>query len=144
MPSSSRDEDRKLNKNYMKISIVISAYNEEDKIEDCLKSVNSFADEIIFVDNSSHDKTAQIAKKFTTKIFTLPNDPVMLNKNKNFGFSKAVGDWIISLDADERITPKLATEIKKAVKNQKINGYEIPRKNIIFNKWIKHSIYLIS
>ena len=124
-----------------KISAVISAYNEENMISDCLKSLASLADEIILVDNTSLDKTKEIAKKYTTKIYTMPNDPVMLNKNKNYGFTKATGDWIISLDADERLTPKLAHEIKTAVRNISINGYEIPRKNIIFGKWIQHSLW---
>lgn len=127
----------------MKISVVISAYNEEAMIEDCLKSVKSVADEIIFVDNTSSDKTVQIAKKYTDKIYMRPNDPVMLNKNKNFGFGKATSDWILSLDADERLTPQLSTEIRKAINNKQstINGYDIPRKNIIFGKWIAHSIW---
>ena len=130
----------------MKISVVISAYDEEKLIEDCLKSAKDLADEIIFVDNTSSDKTVEIAKKFTNKIFIRPNDPVMLNKNKNFGFTKATGEWIISLDADERITPELAREIKKVINGlpseaQAVDGFEIPRKNIIFNKWIRHSIW---
>lgn len=125
----------------MKISVVISAYNEEKMIEDCLKSSKLVADEIILVNNSSQDKTAEIAKKYTSKVFTRPNDPVMLNISKNFGFTKATGDWIISLDADERITPQLAKEIKSAVKNTQCNGFDIPRKNIIFGKWIEHSIW---
>ncbi len=124
-----------------KISVVISAFNEEKMIEDCLKSVKDLADEIIFIDNTSQDKTVDIAKKYAARIFIRPNDPVMLNRNKNFGFTKASGDWIISLDSDERITPELAREIKKAVNNPNVNGYEIPRKNIIFNKWIQNSIW---
>lgn len=125
----------------MKISVVISAYNEETTIEDCLKSVQSFADEIIFVDNTSFDKTAKIAKQFTDKIFIEANDPVMLNRNKNFGFSKATGDWILSLDADERITKELSAEILSKIRDNRFSGYEIPRKNIIFGKWIKHSLW---
>ncbi len=125
----------------MKISAVISAYNEEKMIEDCLKSAVKAADEIIFVDNTSQDNTVEIAKKYTNKIFTKPNDPVMLNKNKNFGFTKASGDWILSLDADERITPELATEMKNRIKHTNFSGFEIPRKNIIFGKWIEHSIW---
>lgn len=125
----------------MKISVVISAFNEEKMLEDCLKSAKLIADEIIIVDNTSQDSTVKIAKKYTDKIFTKPNDPVMLNRNKNFGFSKATGDWIISLDADERITKDLASEIKKIILNENFNGWEIPRKNIIFGKWIRHSIW---
>lgn len=123
----------------MNLSIVISAYNEEKKIEDCLRSA-SFADEIIFVDNTSSDKTVEIAKKYTSKVFIRPNN-LMLNVNKNFGFTKATGDWILSLDADERISPELVKEIKSEIINHRssIVGYWIPRKNIIFGKWIENT-----
>ena len=124
-----------------KLSVVISAFNEEKKIEDCLKSA-SFADEIIFVDNSSSDGTLKIAKKYTPKISTRENNP-MLNINKNFGFSKAKNEWILSLDADERITDELKKEIQSIIKDDKkdVNGFWIPRKNIIFRKWIQNSIW---
>ena len=125
----------------MKIAVVISAYNEEAMIEDCLKSVKTIADEIIFVDNTSSDRTVEIAKKYTQKIFIRENDPVNLNKNKNFGFTKATGDWIISLDADERITPQLSAEIRSKIRENQFAGFQIPRKNIIFGKWIAHSIW---
>jgi len=122
-----------------KLSVAISAFNEERKIEDCLKSV-SFADEIIFVDNSSTDQTLKIAKKYTSKIFIRENN-LMLNVNKNFGFSKASEEWILSLDADERISLELAKEIKSSIINHKssVDGYWIPRKNIIFGKWMEHT-----
>lgn len=97
------------------LSVVISAYNEEKKIEDCLESV-AFADEIVFVDSGSTDKTVDIASKYTSKIFKKPNNP-MLNVNKNFGFSKATGDWILSLDADERVTKELGHEIEQILQN---------------------------
>lgn len=124
----------------VKISIVISAFNEEKKIGDCLESVK-WADEIILVNSGSTDKTAEIAKQYSLKIFNRSNN-LMLNVNKNFGFAKATGDWILSLDADERVTPELAKEIKLSIVNHQlpiINGYFIPRKNIIFGKWIKHT-----
>ncbi len=123
----------------IRFSVVITAYNEENKIEECLKSVG-FADEIILINNSSTDKTIEIAKRYTSNIFTKPNYP-MLNINKNFGFSKANGEWILNLDADERVTPELEKEIKSEIQQPKseINGYWIPRKNIIFGKWIKHT-----
>ena len=123
------------------LSVVISAFNEEKRIARCLESVE-FADEIIFVNNSSTDTTVRIAKKHTKHIFTKENN-FMLNVNKNFGFTKATGDWILCLDADERITPELAEEIKSkiSVDESIVNGYWIPRKNIIFGKWIQNSIW---
>jgi (heptosyl)LPS beta-1,4-glucosyltransferase len=120
------------------ISVVISAFNEEEKIKDALESV-LWADEIIVVDNSSTDDTSRIAKKYTKHVFVKENNP-MLNVNKNFGFQKATGDWILSLDADERITDELAREIKeKTGSEDEVVGYWIPRKNIIFGKWMEHS-----
>ena len=121
------------------LSVVISVFNGEKYIEDCLKSV-SFASEIIVVNNSSTDKTVEVARKYTKNIFTKPNN-TMLNINKNFGFSKATGRWILCLDADEEITSDLREEINGVIKNSSsdIDGYWIPRKNIIFGKWIKHT-----
>ncbi len=126
-----------------KISIVITAYNEERNIKDCLGSARSLTDEIIVVDNSSSDKTAQIAKKIGAKVFTQKNDPARIDLGKNFGFSKANGIWILSLDADERLTPELAKEIKSVIshRSQGVNGFWIPRKNIIFGKWIKNEMW---
>src|SRR3990172_4240159 len=115
----------------MKISVVISAYNEERHINDCLMSAKKIADEIIFIDNQSTDATAELAKKYTKKIFKKVNDPIMIDKNKNFGFLKASGDWIFSLDADERISDMLASEIKKAVQNTKTMGFKIPYGGLI-------------
>lgn len=125
----------------MKLTVVVSAFNEEKKIGDCLASVKDIADEIIVIDNTSTDKTVQISKKYTDKIFTRENN-AMLNVNKNFGFTKAKGDWILNLDADERVTPELAEEIKKVINSEiQVDGYLIPRKNILFGKWIQNSIW---
>ncbi len=123
------------------ISVVITAYNEEKKLPDCLDSV-SWAREVIVVDGTSTDKTADIAKKHGARVLRRPNNP-MLNVNKNFGFSKATSGWILSLDADERVTPDLAREIGQIISssNTQIRWYWIPRKNIIFGKWIKHGLW---
>lgn len=124
----------------IKISAVVSAYNEEKNIGDCLESLK-WADEIIVVDNTSGDKTVQIAKKYASKIFTRANNQ-MLNINKNFGFDKAKGEWIINLDADERVSPELKQEISKTLAlKSNFNAYKIPRKNILFGKWIQHGIW---
>lgn len=123
------------------ISVVISAYNEEEKIVDCLKSVD-WVDEVIVIDNSSTDDTAVIAKRNKAKVFLRPNN-FMLNSNKNYGFTKAKNEWIFSLDADERVTSELKNEIISIFSgnNQLPDGFWIPRKNIIFGKWIRYSIW---
>ena len=123
-----------------KVSAVISAYNEEKNIKDCLQSL-SWADEIIVIDNSSTDKTALIVKKYTSKVYSQPNNK-MLNVNKNYGFSKAKNSWILNLDADERVSPELKKEIEALLKKEiSFSGFEMPRKNIIFGKWIRHGIW---
>lgn len=122
-----------------KLSVVISAYNAELKIKETLSAVSDFADEIIFINNSSTDNTREIAAKYTKKIFDRPNNP-MLNVNKNFGFDQAQGEWILNLDHDEVITPELKAEILSTISSKEsMTGYFIPRKNIIFGKWIAHT-----
>ena len=132
------------------LSIVLSVHNEEKLLEEALKSVKDLADEIIVVDNESTDRTAQIAKKYTKSIYEHKNTPNSLNTSKNYGFSKAKGDWILSLDADERVSPELAEEIMSSLRNfsqstdvsqTSIDGYWFPRKNIVFGKWIQHGIW---
>jgi glycosyltransferase involved in cell wall biosynthesis len=124
------------------LSVVISAYNEEKNIKECLASV-LFADEIIVVNNSSTDRTEEIARRFTKYIILQKNDPQRIDLQKNTGFEKATKDWILSLDADERVPKELAKEILGVLNGANIeeSGFEIPRKNIIFGKWIEHSLW---
>jgi len=124
----------------MKISVILATYNEEKNIKDCLESVKELADEIVIVDGTSTDKTVEIASHYTKKIFIREN-PLMFHKNKQYAIEKATGDWILYLDADERVSPSLKKEIKSAIRNPKseINGFWIPRKNIIFGKWIRYT-----
>ena len=129
----------------MTLSVVISAHNEEEMLGSCLESV-TWADEIVVVDNKSVDRTSGIAEAYRAKVFKRPNNPLMLNINKNFGFTKATGNWILSLDADERVSEKLNQEIKAILRhppasNHEPVGFFIPRKNIIFGKWIKHGLW---
>ncbi len=124
----------------MKLSIVISTYNRAKSLSRTLASVKSVADEIIVVDNESPDETAAVAKKFGAKVYIRPNN-LMLNVNKNYGFTKASGDWILCLDDDEEITAELAREIKEAMNTLDVAGYWIPRKNIIFGRFIQHGIW---
>lgn len=120
------------------ISVVVSARNEEGKLDRCLRSV-AWAGEVIVVDNESTDESASIARRHNAIVYPRKNN-LMLNVNKNFGFEKAKGSWILSLDADEEVTPELAKEIKEAI-SLDVVGYWIPRKNIIFGKWIKHGLW---
>ncbi len=101
-----------------KLSVVIITKNEEDNIEQCLESVK-WADEIIVVDSFSTDKTVEIAKRYTKKIF-LNDNSKCINLNKNLGIEKATNEWILVLDADEIVPPGLRAEIKEILrKNNK-------------------------
>lgn len=121
----------------VKISVAIATFNEEKNIRDCLESIKNFADEIVVVDGESKDKTVEIAKKYTDKIIITQNRP-MFHINKNMAIRAAKGDWILLLDADERVTKELAKEIKEIVeKGSKFCGFWIKRKNYFLGKWLK-------
>jgi glycosyltransferase involved in cell wall biosynthesis len=124
-----------------RVSVVISAFNEEQNIKDCLESVR-WADEIIVINNSSTDKTELIAQKYTSSIICQENNPQRIDLQKNIGFEKAKNLWILSLDADERVPKELADEIISVTSapSEEV-AFEIPRKNIIFGKWIEHSLW---
>lgn len=122
----------------MKLSISITTFNEEANIERTLNNIKDIADEIIIIDGQSNDNTVKIARKYTNKVFVVPN-ALNLNVNKQKGIDKCSGDWILYLDADEALTEGLKREIKKVVNsNTRFNGFYIPRKAIVFGRWIKH------
>lgn len=122
----------------MKISVVVNTWNEEKNIKRCLDSIKSLADEIVLVDMYSTDKTVEIAKKLGAKVyfhkFTSYVEPA-----RNFAIKKATGNWILVLDADEELPSGLVKKLKDLSRNKKINFFRLPRKNIIFGRWIKHS-----
>lgn len=118
------------------LSVVITTFNEEKNIKDCLESIK-WVDEIIIVDGGSEDRTREIARNYTDKIFQKENTS-NLNINKNFGFESAKNKWILSLDADERIPENLKEEIIGTINKSNVDGYLIPRKNYFLGKWIRH------
>lgn len=119
-----------------KISAIVPAYNEENNIEDCLNSLN-WADELIVVDSFSDDKTVFIAKKYTDKI--IQHEYSYSAAQKNWIIPQASYEWIILVDADERVSPKLRDEILKLLeKGPPKNAYWICRKNFFLGKEIKH------
>jgi len=117
-----------------KISAIVIAKDEEDMIADCLKSI-SFCDEIIVIDNNSKDRTKTISEKMGARVFELKTDD--FSKLRNLGLSKANGDWVLYVDADERVTPPLREEIKLQISNYKsqITAYIIKRKNFYFGDY---------
>lgn len=117
------------------LSIIIITKNEEERIRTCLESVK-WADEIIIVDNGSEDLTLEIAKKYTDKIFHLNNLDFAALRNK--AFEKSSGDWVLYIDADERVLDDLKKEIEVLITFADFSAYAIPRKNIIFGQEVNY------
>ena len=111
-------------------------YNEEDNIDEALKSVRD-AREIIIVDSFSTDRTIEIARKYTDRVYQSSWQGFAKQKQQAIDYASA--EWIFLLDADERMTPELKNEIEKTIKNTRKNGFFVPRKNYFLNKWIRHS-----
>jgi glycosyltransferase involved in cell wall biosynthesis len=121
-----------------KISVVVNTRNEEANLKRCLESVK-WADEVVVVDMYSEDKTKEIAKKMGAKVFN-HKYTFYVEPARNFAISKTSGDWILILDADEEISPFLAKTLEELAENpQGMTFFRLPRKNLIFNKWIKNS-----
>lgn len=122
-----------------KISVVVNTKNEEKNLPRALASVKDLADEIVVVDMFSTDNTVAIAKKAGAKVYT-HRTTGYVEPARNFAISRASGDWILILDADERISDSLAQKLKEISKDREaVNFYRLPRKNIIFGKWVEHA-----
>ena len=120
----------------MKISVYIIAYNEAEKIRDCINSV-LWADEIILADSHSTDGTTEIAQEMGAKVVHIPFNGYGDLRNK--AISNCSGEWIFSLDSDERCTIEVRNEIIKIIDNATSDIYRVPRKNFFMGQWIKHS-----
>lgn len=119
------------------ISAVVNTRNEEKNLDGCLRTLR-FADEIIVVDMESEDSTKKIAKSFTDKVY----DHKMVGyvePARNFAISKAIGNWVLIVDADERIPKTLANKLIQITQEDKADFVRIPRKNLIFGQWTQHS-----
>lgn len=118
------------------VSVAIITKNEERNILDALESVKDFK-EIVIVDSFSHDRTVEICREYTDKIFQI--EWKGFSWQKQFAIDRTTLPWILVLDADERVTESLKREIIEKIKDNDITGYFIPRKNFFLGKWIKHS-----
>lgn len=136
---SSRLTKKNLRSKKQALSVVIHTKNEEKMIVDCIKSVKKIADEIIVADMNSSDKTIELARNLGARIVSVPVYD-FVEPARNFAISKAKNDWILVLDADERIGLKLGKTIKKIVEKNTYDVVSFPRKNIILNKWMKHGL----
>jgi glycosyltransferase involved in cell wall biosynthesis len=122
----------------LRLSVAVITLDEEQRLRACLESV-AWADEIVVVDAESRDKTAQIAREFTERVVVRPWPG--FTAQKNFALEQATGDWVLSLDADEEVSPELRDEIQRLLAQPQpppCDGYAVPRKNIFWGRWIRH------
>ena len=120
----------------MKISAVLITFNEEANLPDALHSVD-WADERLVIDSHSTDRTAEIARDMGARVIV--RDWPGFSAQKQFGADSAENDWILSLDADERVTPELASEIATLSGKVVSAGYRIPRLSVYMGREIRHS-----
>jgi len=125
-------------KNQPLISTVINIKNESDSLSKCLESLKKFADEIIVIDMYSTDNGKEVAEGYGAKVFQYKPTKVV-EIARNFALSKATGKWIMLLDPDEYLNKTLKRELLRITKRQDVDFVRIPRKNLIFGKWIRHS-----
>lgn len=119
------------------LSVVVITKNEASRVRQCLESVASWADEIVVVDDRSTDQTVAIAREFTSNVHTRAMD--IEGRHRNIAYGLARNEWILSLDADERVTPELREEISALfLRGPDCNGYTIPRKNFMGSTWVRH------
>ncbi|KGA93471.1 glycosyltransferase family 2 protein [Leptospirillum ferriphilum] len=123
------------------LSVCILTYNEEANLSDCLASVRELADEIVILDSGSQDQTSRIAEKFGARFIVHPFDDFGSQYNRLF--SLATHEWILNLDADERLTPELAQSIQDVFSKKnnlmEFQGFSFNRLNYFIGKPIRHS-----
>jgi glycosyltransferase involved in cell wall biosynthesis len=118
-----------------RLSVTIITLNEEKNIRDCLESIK-WADEIIVVDSGSTDRTVDICKEYTDYVFFNPWPG--MNEQKALAMQKATNQWVLNIDADERVTPELRKDILKVLEKPEFDGYRFPRKNFFLGRWMRH------
>jgi len=122
----------------MQISAVIITSNEERRIEGALKSLTGIVSEIVVVDCRSSDETVKIVRRYTDRVF----ERAWTNfaDQKNYANAQASHPWILSLDADERVSPELRQELLDLKKTEPdVDVFSIPRKVYYLGRWIRHS-----
>jgi glycosyltransferase involved in cell wall biosynthesis len=121
----------------MHISALVNTFNEEERIEDCLKALQ-WADELVVADMGSSDRTVELAGRYATKVITIA--PGNFSEIRNAGLAGVSGDWVLLVDADERVTPELAAEIRARFSGDvRETAYKIPRYNYYMGGLLRHS-----
>lgn len=117
-------------------SATVITLDEEMNVRECLDSL-MWVDEVVIVDAGSSDRTREICREYTNKIFVNPWPGH--SEQKNFALDLATYDWVLSIDADERVPPALQQEIEDALaRPDRAEGYTIPRRNIFLGRWMRY------
>jgi glycosyltransferase involved in cell wall biosynthesis len=121
-----------------RLTVVTLTLNEERNIEACLEGVR-WADQIIVVDSGSTDRTVDLARRFTQEVLSVSWKGY--GHARNLALQHAAGDWVLWLDADERVPPELSAEIREIIHNREAayDGYEVARRAYFLGKWIRHA-----
>jgi glycosyltransferase involved in cell wall biosynthesis len=119
-----------------RLSAIVIAHNEAAHIGACLDAL-AFCDERIVVDSGSSDGTVDIARGKGARVES--HDWQGFGPQKNYALSLATGDWVLSIDADERVTPELAATIKTAMADTSADGFEFPRRSSFCGREMRHS-----
>ena len=121
------------------LTVTTITRNEAERLPACLERV-TWAEEIVVVDADSTDGTAEVARKFTAKVFVRPWPGFAAQKN--FALAQATQPWVLSLDADEQVTPELRAAIKATLEaDGPLDGYYVPRQNVFLGQWIRHGTW---
>jgi (heptosyl)LPS beta-1,4-glucosyltransferase len=121
------------------LTILINTKNEEKNITKCLRSIKKISDEILVVDMNSSDGTVAIAEKAGARVIHYKTDHGFADPARDFALTKIRTDWVFILDADEIVSTKLAENIRELIQADDFDVYYLPRKNMIFSKWIKYT-----
>ncbi|MBN1919189.1 MAG: glycosyltransferase family 2 protein [Verrucomicrobia bacterium] len=119
------------------ISAFVACQNEERNIEACLRSV-AWCNEIVVVDSFSTDRTVEIARRYTDKVFSRQWDGY--RNQKNFGFEQTTNEWALLIDSDERVSAELLAAIRREFDRGpgEVAGYLVPRRVFYLGRWIRH------
>lgn len=118
------------------LSVAIIAKNEEDRLPECLASV-AFADEVVVVDSGSTDRTVEIAREFGAVVHV--ESWQGFGRQKQLAIDRCRHDWVLVLDADERVSPEAEEEIRDMLAAGTCVAYSFPRKNYFCGRWLKHA-----
>lgn len=123
-----------------KLSVVILTFNEERNLPDCLASVTGLDCEVFVVDSGSTDRTLEIARNAGARVFEHPFEGYSQQRNWALGNLPLSCEWVLNLDADERLTAGLAREIRETLEHppEKIDGFRLRRRTVFMGRWIRH------